>query len=259
MDPNTTNCNPALPNLARDLVGDGKTPNIYFVTHQITGRVWAVYVGDGTTENDMAEEAIAFADRYPEPLMVEDRLTGVVHDNPAGERYQEACEEQENETSQIAIKNEIVRHMARAFFACAWADYAEQVGPHYAAGSDIMEVMPEELDPSAVWVAFDLARELEAHHGKPLDQIFARAVEISESYQGRSRGGDRPRTAEMFGHYAAMQAMGQGVGLWDALGSYADEYVFQKPCYFDDYSWQAFDETIYPDTRPRDEQGQLIE
>jgi len=148
-------------------------------------------------------------------------------------------------------RNEIVRHMARAFFACAWADYSEQVGPHYPAGCEIMDAMPEELDPSAVWIAFELARQLEANHGKPLDQIFARAVEISESHRGHG-GGDRPRTAEMFGHYAAMQAMGHGVGLWDALGRDAEQYVFETPCYLDGYSWYEFDEAVYPDTRPRD-------
>lgn len=153
-------------------------------------------------------------------------------------------------------RNEIVRHMARAFFACAWADYSEQVGPHYAAGSQIFDVMPDELDPSAVWIAFELARQLEEIHGYTLDRIFAKAAEISES----RRGGDRPRTAEMFGHYAAMGAMGHGVGLWDAFGPDAERYVLKGGClYFDDYSWHEFDEKTYPDTRPRDAQGNLID
>jgi hypothetical protein len=75
-----------LKELPRYLVGDGKSPNIFFVTHQRTGETIAVFRGD---EHEQA--AIDFADSRPEPLCVEDRLTGVVHDNPAGERYQRTC------------------------------------------------------------------------------------------------------------------------------------------------------------------------
>lgn len=87
-----------LTDLPRKIVGDGQLPNVYFVTHQQTGNVWAVFPGDGTPDNAKAIEAaaIAFADSFNEPLMVEDRLTGVVHDNPAGERYQDACREAED-------------------------------------------------------------------------------------------------------------------------------------------------------------------
>ena len=81
-----------LTELPRWLVGDGKSPNIFFVTNQITGKVIAVFMGD-----DKEEAAIAFADGRSEPLMVEDRQTGVVHDNPAGERYQEQCRREEEE------------------------------------------------------------------------------------------------------------------------------------------------------------------
>jgi len=64
----------------------------------------------------------------------------------------------------------------------------------------------------------------------------------------------------MFGHYAAMGAMGHGVGLWDAFGPDAERYVLKGGClYFDDYSWHEFDEKTYPDTRPRDAQGNLID
>lgn len=80
------NCQEVLCGLARKLVGDGKTPNVFFVTNQLTGKVIALFVGQ-----DAENEAISFADSSPEPIMVEDRLTGVVHDNPAGERYQDEC------------------------------------------------------------------------------------------------------------------------------------------------------------------------
>jgi hypothetical protein len=70
----------------RSIVGDGGSPNIFFVTNQITGNVLAVFIGD-----EHADAAVTFADSSNEPLMVEDRQTGVYHDNPAGERLQDRC------------------------------------------------------------------------------------------------------------------------------------------------------------------------
>lgn len=81
-----------LTELPRWLVGDGKTPNIFFVTNQKTGNVVAVFLGD-----DKQQAAIDFANGRSEPLAVEDRLEGVVHDNPAGERYQDECRRAEEE------------------------------------------------------------------------------------------------------------------------------------------------------------------
>ncbi len=78
--------------MPRWLVGDGKSPNIFFVTNPKSGNVVAVFMGD-----DKEQAAIDFADGRHEPLMVEDRLTGVVHDNPAGERYQDECRRAEEE------------------------------------------------------------------------------------------------------------------------------------------------------------------
>jgi hypothetical protein len=54
------------------MVGDGKRPNLYFGGNG--DRVLALFV--------RADDAIAFADRIPFG-MVEDRLTGVLHDSPS--------------------------------------------------------------------------------------------------------------------------------------------------------------------------------
>ena len=91
--------------LPRQIVGDGQRPNVYLVTHQRTGAVWAAFPGDGTEDNAerMQAAAIAFADSFTEPLMVEDRLTGVVHDNPAGERYQDECREAEETIGTVGV------------------------------------------------------------------------------------------------------------------------------------------------------------
>jgi predicted RNA-binding Zn-ribbon protein involved in translation (DUF1610 family) len=79
-----------LKELPRWIVGDGKSPNVFFVTNQTTGNVVAVFMGD-----EHEDEAIRFADSCDEPLMVEDRLTGVVHDNPAGEALQDRLRDAE--------------------------------------------------------------------------------------------------------------------------------------------------------------------
>ena len=74
----------------------------------------------------------------------------------------------------------------------------------------------------------------------PLADLFRKAVKVSN---GR---GNHPPTEEMFGHYAAMGAMGHGVGLWDALGAEACRFVGS----FDwEFSWHELDPKTYPDTR----------
>ncbi len=83
--PEMLNCD-----FSRSIVGDGGSPNIFFVTNQVTGDVLAVFIGD-----DKADAAVAFADSRSEPLMVEDRQTGVYHDNPAGEHYQDRLRDAE--------------------------------------------------------------------------------------------------------------------------------------------------------------------
>ena len=121
-----------------------------------------------------------------------------------------------------STRDEIIHHMTQAFWASAWAGWCDECGPGTAGnGSDVMDEMPEEVDPSAIKVANELAEALEKRHGMGLEALFNRAVEISE----RDDDGDRPRTAEMFGHYTAMEHMGHGVGLWDALGDKACKFV----------------------------------
>lgn len=123
-------------------------------------------------------------------------------------------------TTDSEIRDEITEHMARAFFACAWADWCDEYGEGTQGnGVDVMDEMPDEIDPAAVAAANDLAEALEKQHRVPLPLIFRRAVVISRNE------GDRDKSPEMFGHYAAMGAMGHGVSLYDALGRTAAEWV----------------------------------
>lgn len=83
--------NPDMPNLndmACQMVGDGKKPNLYFVT--IDGKTVAASE-DFNRAVDVAER-MAGSDT---PALVEDRETGVVWENDASERRQ--CEPEENE------------------------------------------------------------------------------------------------------------------------------------------------------------------
>lgn len=107
-------------------------------------------------------------------------------------------------------KAEFILHASRAFFASAWADAAADANSEAASGVEIMNAMPDDIDPSAVHAAETLLMDLERKNGKDLDTLMG-MIE-------RDGDGDRPNTVEMFGHYCAMQAMGHGVGLYDAFG-----------------------------------------
>lgn len=108
-------------------------------------------------------------------------------------------------------------HAARAFFASAWADMCDEDGPGVPSGAEIMDIMPDEIDPAAVHAARTLMMEMERANGKTIEALMSDIQGIAD--------GDRDATMEFFGHYAAMQAMGHGVGLGDAFGSEVREAV----------------------------------
>lgn len=128
------------------------------------------------------------------------------------------------------MKNEILDGMARAFFACAWAEQCEESdNAAIMSGRDIMAVMPSEIDPAAISAARTLALELASNYTglmlAPIDQclrvLYRKACELDTD------GADRELTPELFGHYLAMQAMGAGVGL-ESFG-YAVHEFFKVP------------------------------
>ena len=110
--------------------------------------------------------------------------------------------------------------MAKAFFASAYADqYDEAENPGFSAsGCDWLDLMPDDMDPAALHAADTLVMDmLRANGGKNAESLLDFVREHS--------AGDREATAEMFGHYLAMQAMGHGVGLGDAFGRVVYESV----------------------------------
>jgi len=114
--------------------------------------------------------------------------------------------------------SEFELHAARAFFACAWADQCEESdNADMMSGREIMGIMPGTLDPAALHAARTLRMGVERANGKPVADIRADIESIAD--------GDRLPTMEFFGHYAAMQSMGHGVGLYDAFGKAACDAV----------------------------------
>ena len=109
----------------------------------------------------------------------------------------------------MAPNEEFILHASRGFFACAWADMVEENGA--TLRGEIMEQMPDEIDPAAIHAAETLLHDmLRANGCADAAALLARCPDE----------GDRPHTLEMLGHYAAMQAMGHGVGLGDAFGDH---------------------------------------
>lgn len=110
------------------------------------------------------------------------------------------------------IKEQFIHHAAKAFFASAWADACEEAEQEsMLSGKEIFDIMPAEIDPSAIHAAETLYMDLE--------RINQRSIEDMMLCIEESGNGDRENSIESFGHYAAMQAMGHGVGLHDAFGS----------------------------------------
>lgn len=105
--------------------------------------------------------------------------------------------------------DEFLLHAARAFFACAWADMIEENGG--TLHGEIMEQMPDAIDPAATHAARTLMFDMLRANGCP--DAAAMLAKCPDE-------GNRPYTLETLGHYAAMQAMGHGVGLGDAFGDH---------------------------------------
>lgn len=134
---------------------------------------------------------------------------------------------------------DIQRGMARAFFATAWADAADESadGPNLS-GCQIMDEMPAAIDPAALDAARDLVAKL-AKGGETIDVVYA-------MNHGDDKGA--PLVPETWGHYAAMQAMGHGVGLW--------EYGVKLPVPYVEFS--QFDLSLDYFTKPAELVAELV-
>ena len=114
-----------------------------------------------------------------------------------------------------------IKHASLAFFASAWADQQEENGR--SLRGEIMDQIPDIVDPAAIHAAVTLAMDMERINSKSVAKMMEDVESVGD--------GDRPETMEYFGHYAAMQAMGHGVGLHDAFGR--DVYKLIKVPYIE--------------------------
>ena len=125
---------------------------------------------------------------------------------------------EQKQTALGRITTEIELHMARAFFASAWADKCEESGhASILSGCEILDIMPDEIDSAAIDAARNLRMDIERVNSRTIVELLAWIRSVAD--------GDRDATAEFFGHYCAMQAMGHGVGLSDAFGHEVYERV----------------------------------
>lgn len=109
---------------------------------------------------------------------------------------------------------------ARAYYVCWWADNEEEKGRCHG-GCELTDVAPE-TQPWAFKAARELAMLISLKLRRSLKyEIFLDSILESWRRDADMRRADRDLTEENLGWYAAMQAMGHGVGLRD-LGIVAD-------------------------------------
>lgn len=122
------------------------------------------------------------------------------------------------------MNNNILKGMALAFFASAYADQADEAGEPLRG--QIMDQLPDIIDPAAIHAAKTLYIQFERafidFHGEPdtLDGDYIHLHGISHM-----EGNSDAENEQLFGHYAAMQAMGHGVGLWEYCPHQISDHV----------------------------------
>lgn len=107
-------------------------------------------------------------------------------------------------------KDAIRKAMAKAFFASAWADLADQHDVNLS-GCEIFDVMPDVIDPAAYHAADTLIMDTERENTRDIATLHL-----------QNTGDLSPSD---WGHYAAMSAMGHGVGLYDYTKAVRVPYV----------------------------------
>lgn len=118
----------------------------------------------------------------------------------------------------ITDKEDFIHHASLAFFASAWAEQCEASdNEEMLSGQEIMQIMPHDVDLAAIEAAQSLLDKMELQNNLAIEDMLA--------YIEDNGDGDRDPTIEFFGHYAAMQAMGTGVGLREAFGKDVSEAI----------------------------------
>lgn len=155
-----------------------------------------------------------------------------------------------------SVTQEIRKHIALAFQMNAEADYREEI---FSAGYSLEELeiddskWDDEIDPSCYKAADSTIAKIEQiHDNKPIHRIYKEAIEISERNIGKIFGPSHALNEENFGHYAGMQALGHGVGLYDALGKEGKEYVTKGKSIYVCHGYYDMNQALFPDIPEED-------
>jgi hypothetical protein len=137
---------------------------------------------------------------------------------------------------------EIIQHAARALFGMAWADYQERSPDGLSlSGCEILDCAPDTPE-EATAAAITLVEGVEALNGESITASLARAAALPDPHA------DRECTPEYFGHYLAMAATGQGVG----LESVCDDDALALKLPWCEFSFFDLNPNDYPDLEEED-------
>jgi len=128
--------------------------------------------------------------------------------------------------------DQIKHSMALAFFACAYADQADEC--EQPLRGEIMDQLPDTIDPAAIHAAETLAIDMERANPE-LGNIRAIYRHACTLYNADPCDADRELDPDNSGHYCAMQAMGTGVGL-ESFGTAVREVITVPYVEFGSYS-----------------------
>lgn len=164
------------------------------------------------------------------------------------------------------VETEIHNAIAKAFFACAYANqYEECDNPGFSiSGCDFFDVLPDVIDPAALHAADTLVMDfIRCNDALTLGDLFHRAelthekaierFESASDDENRCEANDigsKELKSEHFGHYLAMEAMGTGVGLSDAFGSLVAS-AFKVPSV--EFGGYSLEKSYFPENDSDDE------
>lgn len=130
----------------------------------------------------------------------------------------------------------ILGGMASALWVTSWASYCEELSPARQAklreeglipggGGDWADAAPS-TPPTAQLAAKRLAQAFEERNGVTIQKLFERAMEADG-------GVGTSKKADLFGHYLAMQALGNGVSWFDDHAQFPLEFPFYTEANYD--------------------------
>jgi len=122
------------------------------------------------------------------------------------------------------VEQEIIKHMARTFHVCAYADAYDrgelpEGSPYASQGGNWMDVAPETSEDARIFAAVVAGRIQEMNHKSLLflirDAAVADDIDPDACYYMRDPVRHQYRYVDQFGHCLAMMSLGHGVSWFD--------------------------------------------